>query len=52
MHLESISLFIQQVTNGDDDDEEGGTQKKKGKGRKKPAYAGGLVLEPKKGLCF
>jgi len=31
------------------DDEE--QPKSSKKGRKKPAYAGGLVLEPKKGIC-
>lgn len=30
-------------------DQEGTDEKKKGKSRRKPAYTGGLVLEPKKG---
>lgn len=31
------------------DDDDSANQTKAGKGKRKPAYAGGLVLEPKKG---
>ena len=39
-----------QATQSTQSTQKQGGSKKKSKGRKKPAYAGGLVLEPKKGL--
>ena len=36
---------------GDDNEPRKEGRSKKSKGRKKPAYTGGLVLEPKKGEC-
>lgn len=35
-----------EIENGDEEQ-----AKSSKKGRRKPAYAGGLVLEPKKGIC-
>jgi len=56
----NLLLYLQQASEyAEENDEIAPTQaagssstqnsKKKSKGRKKPAYAGGLVLEPKKG---
>ena len=39
--------FSQAEVENDDEDQ----PKNSKKGRRKPAYAGGLVLEPKKGMC-
>ncbi|KAI9204886.1 DNA polymerase family B-domain-containing protein [Polychytrium aggregatum] len=51
--FKSTKVVFDQLNEGADDDanDEGYTQSsKKGPSRRKPAYAGGLVLEPKKGL--
>jgi DNA polymerase alpha subunit A len=40
----------EQVGDGDDDEWDGGAAGGSGKGRRKPQYLGGLVLEPKRGL--
>ena len=45
-----INIYVYFVQHDDDGDEEHGERPQTTKSRRKPAYTGGLVLEPKRGI--